>query len=185
MKSLDFNTAFKYPFNRAKAMWNILWLFLPIIGWFALGGYGIRIVKEFSQGKFKKLPVLKFKSDLKLGFMMFLKALPFIFVYIGLMLILTLINDWLRLSIDTLLKILVVPMLTINFFNKETVASLFEFKILKAVFNNFGDYLMTILKSIGLALIFFAMWIILVGIPAGSFTKNIFLADFYRRRRTY
>jgi len=114
--------------------------------------------------------------------MMFLKALPFIFVYIGLMLILTLINDWLRLSIDTLLKILVVPMLTINFFNKETVASLFEFKILKAVFNNFGDYLMTILKSIGLALIFFAMWIILVGIPAGSFTKNIFLADFYRRR---
>ena len=37
-------------------------------------------------------------------------------------------------------------------------------------------------KSIGLGLIFFLMMIILVGIPAGSFTKNIFLADFYGRR---
>jgi len=33
--------------------------------------------------------------------------------------------------------------------------------------------------SIGLT--WFAI-IILVGIPAGSFTKNIFLADFYRRK---
>ena len=95
---------------------------------------------------------------------------------------LSIIDIWLRAGIDTLFQIFVLPMLTINFFNKETVASLFEFKILKAVFNNFGDYLITILKSIVLGLIFFAMWIVLVGFPAGTFTKNIFLADFYRRR---
>jgi hypothetical protein len=41
---------------------------------------------------------------------------------------------------------------------------------------------MAILKSILLSLIFLVMIIILVGIPAGTFTKNIFLADFYRRR---
>ena len=75
MKPLDFKTAFKYPFNRAKGMWNILWVLLPIFGWFALGGYGIRIVKEFSHGKFKKLPVMSFGSDMKLGFFMFLKVL--------------------------------------------------------------------------------------------------------------
>ncbi len=182
MKTLDFKTAFKYPFNRAKGMWNILWLFVPIIGWFALGGYSIRIVKEFSKGQFKKLPFFNFKSDLKFGFMMFIKSLPFIFSYIAIMATLSIIDIWLRAGIDTLFQIFVLPMLTINFFNKETVASLFEFKILKAVFNNFGDYLITILKSIVLGLIFFAMWIVLVGFPAGTFTKNIFLADFYRRR---
>ncbi|MBL7051854.1 MAG: DUF4013 domain-containing protein [Nanoarchaeota archaeon] len=182
MKTLDFKSAFKYPFNRAKGLWNILWLFLPIFGWLALGGYGIRIVKEFSKGKFKKLPLFKFKSDLKLGFMMFIKALPFIIAYIALMATLSIINIWLRTVIDTLIQIFVIPILTVNFFNKETVASLFEFKILKAVFNNFGDYIMALLKSIGLGLIFLLMWIVLVGFPAGTFTKNIFIADFYRRR---
>ena len=56
MKKLDFGTAFKYPFNRAKRMWYILWLLVPIIGWFALGGYSIRLVKEFTKGKYKHLP---------------------------------------------------------------------------------------------------------------------------------
>ena len=70
MTKLDFKTAFKYPFNRAKGMLNILWMFLPIIGWFALGAYSIIIVKEFSKGEFKQLPIFNFGSDLKLGFMM-------------------------------------------------------------------------------------------------------------------
>ena len=63
-----------------------------------------------------------------------------------------------------------------------TVNSFFEFRIMKYVFNNLGDYIMVLLKSILLGLIFFIMWIVLVGLPAGTFTKNIFLADFYRRR---
>jgi hypothetical protein len=37
------------------------------------------------------------------------------------------------------------------------------------------------LKSLALQLIFLVMIIVLVGIPAGAFTKNIFIADFYRR----
>jgi hypothetical protein len=178
---LNFKTAFKYPFNRAKGMWNILWLLLPIIGWLVLGGYGIRIVQEFSKGKFKQLPILSFKSDLKLGFFMFLKSLPFVIVYVIILIILTVINPWLRGVIQVLLSIFVVPILIINFLNKETVSSLFEFKILKSVFTNLGDYVIAMLKSILLGLVFLLMIVILVGIPAGSFTKNIFMADFYRR----
>jgi len=64
---------------------------------------------------------------------------------------------------------------------KGTVRSFFEFRIIKAVFSNFEDYVMAILKSILLIFIFLLMTVILVGFPAVSFIKNIFLVDFYRR----
>tara|TARA_Y100000310_G_C20416037_1_gene684353 strand:- start:14 stop:565 length:552 start_codon:yes stop_codon:yes gene_type:complete len=179
---LDFKTAFKYPFNRPKGMLNILWILLPIIGWFVLGGYLIRIVQEFIKGRFKRLPQLNFKDNLNLGFFMFLKAIPFVLAYMIVMGSLNTISLWVGIPIRILLEIFVVPILFINFFNKETIQSLFEFKILKVVYNNIGNYILVILKSIALALIFLIMIIVLVGIPAGSFTKNIFLADFYRRK---
>ena len=182
MPDLDFKTAFYYPFNRAKGMLNILWFLLPIIGWFTLGGFIIRIVKEFSEGRFEQLPIFNFKGDLELGFFMFLKGLPFLIVYGIILGILTAIDPWLRGIIQLLLSLFVVPILFINFFNKETITSLFEFKILKSVFNNPKDYTIALLKSILLGIIFFLMTIVLVGIPAGAFTQNIFLADFYRRK---
>jgi hypothetical protein len=73
-------------------------------------------------------------------------------------------------------------MLFINFSNKETIESFFEFKILKQVFDNLGEYIIAMLKNILLGIVFLIMWVILVGIPAGSFTQNMFLADFYRRK---
>jgi hypothetical protein len=181
MKSLDFKTAFKYPFSRAKGMWNILWVLLPIIGWFALGGYSIRIIQEFIKGKFKELPTFNFSSDLSLGFFMFLKAIPFTLAYMIIVGTLTTINPWLRF-VSLPFEIFLIPMLYVHFMKKMTVGSLFEFRIIKPVIDNIGDYIVVILKSILLAIIFMILIVILVGIPAGAFTKNMFLADFYRRR---
>jgi len=178
---LSFEKAFMYPFNKAKRMFNVLWLLLPIFGWFALGGYTVRIVKEFSNGKFKELPEMKFGGDMKLGFFMFLKSIPFMFAILMFFGILFTISPFLEAVVELLLGIFVFPMLVINFMNKQTVESFFEFGVVKGVWNNLGDYLVAILKSIGLGLIFIAMWIVLIGIPAGQFTKNIFMADFYRR----
>jgi len=179
---LDFKVAFGYPFKRAKGMWNILWVLLPIFGWFALGGYSVRIVKEFCDGKFKKLPVMKFKSDMKFGFFMFLKALPFMLAYIVVTSVLGVVSHSLGGLVEFLLAVFVIPMLAINFMKKETIESFFEFDVLRPVVDNFKDYLVAVLKSIGLAIIFLVMILILVGIPASAFTKNIFIADFYRRR---
>lgn len=179
---LKFGDAFKYPFNKAKRMWNILWLLLPIFGWFALGGYSVRIIQEFTKGKFKNLPAMKFKADMKLGFFMFLKALPFMFAYLIVTSLLFAISPELDATIEILFGLLVLPMLTINFMNKMTIEAFFEFRTIGAVFSNFGDYAVTLVKSIVLGLIFLVMILILVGIPASMFTKNIFLADFYRRR---
>ena len=182
MNKLDFKTAFNYPFNRAKGMWNILWLFLPIIGWFALGGYVVRIVQEFSKGKFKQLPNFEFKGDFKLGFFMFIKSIPFILVYSIIISIFNLITPWAGGLANFFIGLFVLPILTINFMNKETVGSYFEFNIIKSVFNNLEDYVVALLKSILLGLVFLIMIIVLVGLPAGSFTKSIFFADFYRRK---
>ena len=182
MVKLRFRTAFSYPFNRAKGMWNILWILLPIIGWFALGGYGIRIIKEFTKGKFKKLPKFDFGNDLNLGFVMFFKALPFMIFYIVIVEVLGLVFPWVGNVVELFLGLFIAPILTINFYKKETVGSYFEFKVLRSVFNNLGDYIVVILKSLLLALIFAVMIIVLIGLPALVFTDNMFLADFYRRK---
>lgn len=179
MKPLDFEAGFKYPFRRFTGLFNLLWFFLPIIGWLALYGYSIRIVKHFIKGDFKELPEFKFGKSLNLGFFMLIKFIPFWVVYM------TLLSAMKEISFGFLgsffLAIFVVPILTINFFNKETVGSCFEFKKLNMVFDNMGDYIIAMLKSFALCIIFVLMIIILVGLPALAFTKNIFIADFYRR----
>jgi hypothetical protein len=151
-------------------------------GFLVLGGYGVRIVQEFTKGKFKNLPEMKFGDDMKLGFFMFLKAIPFVLAYTIVMWVLAEIGFNLDSIFGVLFGLFVLPILTINFMNKMTIESFFELKIVAAVFSNLGDYIMVLLKSIGLAIVFMVMIIVLVGIPAGAFTKNIFLADFYRRR---
>ena len=181
MNELDFGTAFKYPFNRAVGMLNILWILIPFLGIFAFFGYNIRIIQGFCRGEFKQLPTFKFGDNLKLGFFMALKMIPFLAIYMIIITITTKIHIALYITTMIIVGFFIIPILFINFFKKETMASLFEFKIIKSVFDNLGDYTMAILKSILLGLVFIPLWIVLVGIPAGSFTKNIFLADFYRR----
>jgi len=181
IEPLTFKNAFHYPFNRAKGLLNILWLLLPIIGWFAFGGYSIRIIQNFVNGKFDALPLFSFKEHFKLGFFMFLKSLPFTIVYIIVYAILAFV-PFVGFLANLFISLFIVPILAINFFYKETVKSFFEFSKAKFVFNNFEDYFIALLKSIGLGIIFLLMIIVLVGLPAGSFTKNIFFADFYGRR---
>ena len=125
---------------------------------------------------------MKFGNDIGLGVMMFLKAIPFwlaVAIPFG---ILATINPTLEAIVELSLALIVFPILIINFINKQTVASFFEFRTLKPVFANFGDYITALVKEISLAIILLLMWAVLVGFPAGVFTKNIFLADFYRRK---
>ena len=178
---VGFGNAFKYPFRRMKGMLNFLWILIPLLGIFIFYGYLTRIVKEFSAGKFEQLPEGSFGGDLKLGFFMFLKSIPFILAYGIIIFVLGLVSPWAGMAANFLISILVTPILTVNFMNKETIGSYFEFKIVGAVFKNLGDYLIAFLKTIGLAIIFLIMFIVLVGIPSLYFTTYIFMADFYRR----
>lgn len=178
---VSFSEAFKFPFNRPKGLLNALWILLPIFGWFALGGYVVRITKQFVKGDFTQTPTLSFGSDMKLGFMMFIKSIPFLFLYMVIVGIITRADVTTGNIVSVLAGLLIIPVLTVNFFVKENVGAYFEFSKLKAVFSNFGDYVIVMLKSIVLAIIYIVMVIILVGIPASIYTKHLFVADFYRR----
>ncbi|MHC1757572.1 MAG: DUF4013 domain-containing protein [Methanosarcina sp.] len=159
----------------------ILLLFIPIVGWLALFGYAVRLVNEFIEGRYEGLIKLDFMEDLKLGFMVFLKALPF---YIGYMIILSAamyINETLGSIINLVLGFFVIPMLAVNFFRKQTVESFFEFDVLNVVRDNLGEYIITILKQYALVIVFAVLSIVLVGIPAMFFTNSIFVANMYGR----
>ena len=185
---LDIKTGFMFPFNRPKGMLNILWILLPIIGWFALGGYIIRIINGFTKGDFGELPTMQFGSDFKHGFFMFLKFIPFLLVYMLFLIVIAGILGVLFMPevilelVDFFMSAFILPILIMNFIRKETVGSLFEFSLIPLVFRHLGDYLMTLLKTIVLGVVFLVMIVIVVGIPGLAFTHNMFLADFYRRR---
>jgi hypothetical protein len=182
--NLDFTKAFMYPFRRWRGMLNVLWVLVPIYGWFLLIGYRVRIVAEFAQGKYERLPRIAHSEDFVLGWKMFWKAVPAVLVLIAGALLVGIFErraNEVLVAVYVVLVLLVVPMLAVNFAKKRTVASTFEFDLLRVVFGNFLDYVISLLKEIALALLFLVMCLILVGIPALMFTKNMFVADFYRR----
>ena len=181
MESLEFGKAFKYPFNRLKGMLNVLWIFLPIFGWLALMGYTIRIINEFLEGKFEQLPTMQFGSDMKFGFIMFLKALPFAIVYMVVIGAVGIISQNLLQIVNFLFSCFIIPLLSVNFMKKQTVEAYFEFGVLTAMKDNLGDYIVMILKTYALTIIFGFLIIVLIGFPAMMFTSSIFIADFYRR----
>lgn len=207
-KKLSFKEAFKYPFNRPQGLLNILWVIVPIALWgillalvfqnvmlrgltailvaiplvciLSFFGYSIRIVKEYIDGKFEKLPEFEFAEQISLGFFIFLKMIPFFIIYLPLIVLLEEKHPGARLLLLPF-EIVSVPVLAINLIYKETAAAFFEFSIVKVVVENLGDYLIALIKTILLQIVFLILSVILVGIPAGTYTKNIFLADFYRR----
>ena len=181
MESLEFKKAFKYPFNRLKGLLNVLWIFVPIFGWFALFGYVVRIVNEFVEGKFEELPKMQFMENMKLGFMMFLKSIPFMIVYMIIIIGVDAVNTNLSAVINMIISWFVMPLLSINFMKKKTIGSYFEFSVLSAIKDYFADYIVMLLKTFAITIVFAIMMIVLVGIPAIMFTSTIFYADFYRR----
>ncbi|MFV8415890.1 DUF4013 domain-containing protein [Methanosarcina mazei] len=181
IETISFSEAFKYPFKTPKRLLYALLIFVPIIGWLALFGYGVRLVNEFIEGRYEGPIKLDFMEDLKLGFMVFLKSLPFYIIYIIILFAATYVSEGLGNIISLLLGFFVVPMLAVNFFRKQTVESFFEFSVLNVVRDNLGEYIITVLKQYTLVIIFMVLSIVLVGIPGMLFTNSIFVANMYGR----
>jgi len=181
METISFSDAFKYPFRTPKRLLYVLWLFIPVIGWLILFGYGVRLVNEFIEGRYEGLIKLDFMEDLKLGFITFLKALPFYILYIAIVFAATFVNETLGNLVNFLLGFFVVPILVVNFFRKQTIESFFEFQLLDIVRGNLGDYIIAVLKQYALIIIFAILSIVLIGIPAIFFTNSIFIANLYGR----
>lgn len=181
IETISFSEAFKYPFKTPKRLLYILLLIVPIIGWLALFGYIVRLINEFAEGRYEGLIKLDFMEDIKLGLMMFLKALPFYIIYAIILYAATYVSETFGNLVSLLLGVFVIPMLAVNFFRKQTVESFFEFDILNVVRDNLGEYIITVLKQYALGIVFLILSIVLVGIPGMFFTNSIFIANMYGR----
>ncbi|MDI9396087.1 MAG: DUF4013 domain-containing protein [Euryarchaeota archaeon] len=181
IETISFSEAFKYPFKTPARLLYILLLIVPIIGWLAFFGYIVRLINEFIEGRYEGLIKLDFMEDLKLGLMMFLKALPFYIIYTIILYAATDVSKTFGNLVSLLLGVFVIPMLTVNFFRKQTVESFFEFNILNVVKDNPEEYIIAVLKQYALGIIYLTLSIVLVGIPGLFFTNSIFIANIYGR----
>ena len=181
IETISLSDAFKYPFKTPKKLLYALLLLIPIFGWLVLFGYIVRLVNEFIDGRYQEPIDIDLIEDLKFGAITFVKALPFIIVYAIVTLAISYISSTLGDLIDLLLRLFVIPILSVNFFRKQTIESFFEFDIFNVAKENLEDFITASLKQLALNIVFVILSIILIGIPGLLFTSSIFIANFYGR----
>jgi hypothetical protein len=171
----------KYPWAKPGRLWNVLWMLVPIIGWFALYGYVVRIVQELCKGRNKELPKMdKFWDKFKIGFMIFIKMIPFA-ILLGVVSWILRMIPIAGLIVYWFIAFFIVPYLSMNLMVTEKFSSQFEFsKAVKVVFGNFKKYVIALLMTIFYTAVYVILMFVLVGIPCLSFGGYYFLADFYR-----
>lgn len=178
---LKFEQGMKFPWQKPERLWYGLWVLLPIIGWFALGGYGVKIIKALVAGKNKELPTFgKFWDNFMIGLIILIKLIPLMIV-VSLLQHVPLIGKILHFAAI----IFFVPYLYINL----VVTGKFEesFNIKKAwdiIFvKNFADYLIVIFKTLGFIIAYGILSIVLVGIPCLMFGEYYYLCNFYAKNK--
>lgn len=175
----NFVEGLKFPWKRPVALLNILWIFIPILGMFALMGYVRKIVLELSKGNKSELPKFgNFWDNLGVGFKLFVYFIPTLIV-----LILIDIIPVIGPIISLLISLSLLPWLIINLYIKNEFSAVWEIKeAFEAIKNNIMDYLIALLKTIGFVIIYGIASIILIGIPAYMFGSMYYLVDFYKKK---
>lgn len=179
-KISSFGVGLKYPWIKGKKLWYSLWLLVPIFGWLALFGYAIKIARTIVKGEKGGLPEFgNVGSNFVLGLIYLIYLIP-------LFIVLLLIN-WIPVVggiIAFFVWIVFVPYLVLNLFVKEKVEASFDVvKTWKVVMGNFEEYIIALLKTLGFALIYLILCLVLVGIPCLMFGKGYYMAEFYSNHK--
>lgn len=176
----DFPDGLKYPWNRMGRLWNILWALIPIVGWLALIGYIRKIVRSIVGGDMEGLPEFgSFGDNLKVGFWVFVKLIP-LYIVVAVIGMIPFVG-WLA---NLFLQIFFVPYLVIHFLVTDEFKATFDYKaVMDYVFQNVGDYLIAFVKTLGYAIVYGVLSIVLIGIPCLYFGGYYFMAEYYAKNR--
>ncbi|MBT3836054.1 DUF4013 domain-containing protein [Candidatus Woesearchaeota archaeon] len=172
--------ALKYPFANFARLFNYWWILVPVWGWLVASGYGLRVYEEIIKGKDKELPAIRpFTGLFKEGFflivvMLVLQIAVFIIALIPLL-------GW----VGNVYYILIAPVLVAQIaVTKKIGDGLNVVDASKVVFNNFGEWIITFLKSLVVVLIWLIASIpiitMVVTIPAISWSQSYLWANYYR-----
>ena len=177
-KTLNFSEIFGYAFRNKNYWVYLLWILVPIFGWFILSGYGVRVIQTFLEKNFVSPPKIMPKSDMKKGFLMFVKFLPINLAFAGVSVLSEMVKIFYVLYA---LFLFLIPLLYVNYAKKETFASTYEFGIFEKNFSNFKDYLFAFFRYALLALVSIPLCFILIGIPILFYSSYISFAQFYTK----
>jgi hypothetical protein len=179
-----FTEGLKFPWQKPRRLWNILWVLVPIVGWFALMGYIVRIVQNLNRGNTKEIPKMDdFWDKFVLGFMTFVKMIPFM-VLLGIVAWILKLVPIAGNIVYGFIALFIVPYLALNLMVTEKFAAIWEFeKAIKTVFGNFRKYLVALVMTLFYCAIYILLSIVLVGIPCLMFGQNFYMVDFYRHAK--
>jgi len=169
----------KYPWVNGRKQWYALWILLPIIGWFALGGYVVRIVQAIVSGNKNGLPEwVGFWDNFKKGFRLFVLLLPIIAIIMVFSFI-----PYVGSLLNFLASFLYLPYIVVHVIMKNNFKASWDVETWWRVViqENFKEYVLAWLRSLVYGIAYFLLSFILIGIPGSLFGKQIFFADFYRR----
>ena len=168
----------QYPWAKPSRLWNILWMLLPIFGWFALGGYGKKIARSLVHGNTKELPEFgPFWNNFKEGLFIFVFLIPTWIVLFAFLAV-----PYVGRFVYHFAALFLLQWLVLNFYTYETFDSLWNVKkAFKTVTNNFVEYLFAFLKTIVFFAVYLVLCLVLVGIPCLMFGGRYFIAEFYRK----
>ncbi|MDP3918503.1 MAG: DUF4013 domain-containing protein [Nanoarchaeota archaeon] len=176
--SLSIEAGLKYPWGKAKRLWNILWVLIPVFGWFALIGYVRNIVLSIVKGNTKELPEFgKFWDNFFMGLKLFIFLIP-------LMVVIMLLNivPFVGAFLAFFAQVLVLPYIIIHLFVTDKFESTFDYnRWWRVVGGNFTEYLVAFLKTLVYAIVYGLLSFVLIGIPCYAFGMNIYIAEFYAK----
>ncbi len=176
----DLVSGLKYPWNKGSRLWYILWVLVPIFGWFVLGGYFKKIVKTLVTKQRKELPKLGsvFENFIE-GVVIFVFMIP-TFIVFGIIGSIPFLGN----LASVFLSVFLVPWITINFFIKGNFMALWEIKkAFNLVFDNIKEYLFAYIKTIMYGIIYGILSLILIGIPCAVFGRLYYLTAFYKKHK--
>ncbi|HII71638.1 TPA: DUF4013 domain-containing protein [Candidatus Woesearchaeota archaeon] len=175
-KGLAIGDALRYPWGVPGRLWNILWILVPILGIFALAGYGIRIAQAIIRGNKSELPPFGgFWDNCRTGFMLIIRLVP-VYIIVALLGMIPFVGQLLNI----LISLFIMPYLVLNTMMKQNISASFAFSdALNAVTKDIGGYIMVVLKTIVYYLVYGLACLILIGIPCLAFGGIIFYAEWF------
>jgi len=183
---VSFGDAFKYPFTNWKKLFYILWILVPIAGFFAYTGYVLKIYESAATKKKKELPEWgSFWENMKKGFIIFVIGIIFgiICFIVNMIPLIGIFISWLISAIK--------PLFFTNYAVKKEFEAAFDIKLVFGlVKKDIIGFFITWLKSVALTIIWLVITVItlfigsVVTLPAMAYSVAFLWGSYYRETLT-
>lgn len=180
-------SALKYPFAKFGRLFYWLWIFLPIIGWLALAGYNLRIIKDILKGNHKEVPKFgPFWDNCRLGLYAFVVGIAVGLVTAGfsfLQMPMGIAGSVIYFAVAIYVG-LISPIMVIQLAETESISKAFDVvRAHKIVFKNFRKYIIVMLQQFVVSLVLLLASIpvitLIFTLPAISYSKQYLYSRFY------